>query len=102
VGTLTPSSIEWLQIAHVWRYAPVGRLASAAASAGTIHRGFLLSGLSLIVELDGPIHLRQIQQDQDRTQHFEEYGYRVLRFTNERIEHDLANVLKEIAVACQQ
>jgi len=56
----------------------------------------------LIVELDGPIHLRQIQRDQDRTQHFEKFGYRVIRFTNERVEHDLDNVLKEIVVACQQ
>jgi very-short-patch-repair endonuclease len=55
----------------------------------------------LIVELDGPIHLRQIQRDQDRTQHFEKFGYRVIRFTNERVEHDLDNVLKEIAAACQ-
>ncbi len=56
----------------------------------------------LIVELDGPIHLRQIQHDQARTQHFEAFGYRVIRFPNERIEHDLENVLKEIAKACQQ
>jgi len=63
---------------------------------------FCCPACRLIVELDGPIHLRQIQRDQDRTQHFEKFGYRVIRFTNERVEHDLDNVLKEIVVACQQ
>ena len=62
---------------------------------------FCCPACRLIVELDGPIHLRQIQRDQDRTQHFEKFGYRVMRFTNERVEHDLDNVLKEIAEACQ-
>ena len=56
----------------------------------------------LVVELDGPIHLRQIQHDQDRMQHFEKFGYRVIRFSNERVEYDMENVLKEITEACRQ
>ncbi len=63
---------------------------------------FCCPACRLIVELDGHIHLRQIQHDQDRTQHFEAFGYRVLRFTNERVEHDMENVLEEIAAACQK
>ncbi len=63
---------------------------------------FCCPACRLIVELDGPIHSRQIQHDQDRTQHFEAFGYRVIRFTNERVVQDIENVLKEIAKACQQ
>jgi very-short-patch-repair endonuclease len=63
---------------------------------------FCCPACRLIVELDGPIHQRQIQHDQDRTQRFEGFGFRVIRFTNDRVEHDIENVLKEIGVACEE
>jgi very-short-patch-repair endonuclease len=63
---------------------------------------FCCPACRLIVELDGPIHLRQVQQDEERTRQFEAFGYRVIRFANERVEHDMENVLKEIAAACQR
>jgi very-short-patch-repair endonuclease len=34
------------------------------------------------------------------TRHWEAYGYRVLRFSNARIERDIDSVLDEIAAAC--
>jgi len=36
----------------------------------------------LVVEIDGDIHDRQVEQDQARTNQFELYGYRVIRFEN--------------------
>jgi len=54
----------------------------------------------LVIELDGPIHVRQVERDAARTQTFEAYGYRVLRFSNVRVETDIESVLVEIATVC--
>jgi very-short-patch-repair endonuclease len=50
----------------------------------------------LIIELDGPIHMTQRDQDDERTRQLEQLGYTVLRYPNERIEHDLDAVLAEL------
>jgi very-short-patch-repair endonuclease len=39
----------------------------------------------LIVELDGQIHLKQMEEDLIRTDHMNQYGFDVLRFTNEQV-----------------
>ncbi|HEY3386774.1 MAG TPA: endonuclease domain-containing protein [Saprospiraceae bacterium] len=39
----------------------------------------------LIVELDGQIHLNQIEEDLIRTENMNQFGYTVLRFTNEQV-----------------
>ncbi|MCC7447509.1 MAG: DUF559 domain-containing protein, partial [Anaerolineae bacterium] len=48
---------------------------------------------SLIIELDGPIHDQQREADQVRQADIEQLGYRVLRFTNEQVDHHLESVL---------
>ena len=62
---------------------------------------FCCPACKLIIEVDGPIHAQQIDRDESRTEIFATYGYRVLRFSNERVENDLNFVLVEIAAACQ-
>jgi len=61
---------------------------------------FCCPACKLIVELDGPIHSSQADRDALRTQHFESHGYRVIRFSNARVESDIESVLGEIAAAC--
>ena len=39
----------------------------------------------LIIELDGMIHLKQIEQDLLRTEQMNEYGFTVLRFSNAQV-----------------
>ncbi len=39
----------------------------------------------LIIEIDGPIHLKQIKKDLIRTENINEYGFKVLRFTNKQV-----------------
>ncbi len=39
----------------------------------------------LIVELDGQIHLKQQDEDLLRTDRMKEYGFNVLRFTNDQV-----------------
>lgn len=50
----------------------------------------------LVIEVDGPIHDRQHEEDAARTALLEAHGYRVLRFGNDEILTDLPSVLQRI------
>jgi len=53
---------------------------------------FCCSSCKLIVELDGAIHDHQGEQDQARTEYLQQLGYRVVRFRNEEVLGNIANV----------
>ena len=46
---------------------------------------FYCHELNLIIELDGQIHLTQVEEDLVRSEIIESFGFNVLRFTNEQI-----------------
>ena len=48
----------------------------------------------LIVELDGQIHLRQQSEDLLRTEEIEEWGFTVLRFSNDQVLYHWEEVEK--------
>jgi very-short-patch-repair endonuclease len=52
----------------------------------------------LVVELDGAHHAEadQARYDQERTAHLEQYGYRVIRFSNNAVLSNLDTVLDQI------
>ncbi|GAA5528247.1 DUF559 domain-containing protein [Herpetosiphon gulosus] len=50
----------------------------------------------LIVEVDGAIHAEQYEADAERQALLECLGYRVLRLSADRVEHDLPNALAAI------
>ena len=56
---------------------------------------FICIPVKLIIEVDGGIHDLQ-REDAARTAWLEEQGYRVVRFSNERVLHELDGVLGEI------
>jgi len=57
----------------------------------------------LVVEVDGAVHDAQQERDAERTKALETHGYRVLRFTNDEVLHDLPSVVARIAaVAAEQ
>ena len=60
---------------------------------------FLCPTARLVIEVDGSIHDQQVEQDKARTQHLEAYGYRVIRFRNGEVLHDLPTVLAQIEQA---
>jgi very-short-patch-repair endonuclease len=62
---------------------------------------FYCAKARLVIEIDGGIHLGQVEADADRSHELEAQGYQVLRFTNELIEADLESVLSAIQIACQ-
>jgi len=54
----------------------------------------------LIIEVDGGVHIAQRERDEARTEWLEARGYRVMRFTNQEVYHQLPAVLKAIYEAC--
>ena len=52
----------------------------------------------LIVEVDGAYHFtdKQIEYDVYRTEELEQFGFRVLRFTNEEVIHETTRVIHKI------
>ena len=59
---------------------------------------FFCPDYRLIIEVDGEYHSEPLQEYDDklRTQMLEELGYKVIRFSNERVLYDIDNVVKEI------
>lgn len=59
---------------------------------------FVCTACKLVIELDGAIHEQQLAQDRARTEHLQQYGYRVLRFRNEEVFENMPAVLEKILV----
>ena len=57
---------------------------------------FYCPSCKLVVEVDGEIHDRQTDYDDARTAKLAEYGYTVLRLSNEQVMNDLPKVLAQI------
>ena len=63
---------------------------------GTYILDFCAPSHRLVIEVDGGIHTQQAEQDEARSAHLRAYGYTILRFRNEEVLYDLANVLNTI------
>jgi len=61
---------------------------------------FYCAARRLVVEIDGDIHDLQPERDATRTEQFEQYGYRVIRFRNKQVLNDIEDVLAAIEAAC--
>jgi len=55
----------------------------------------------LVVELDGAVHLEQVDYDEERTRWLESVGLKVLRFSNREVFGELETVLGVIWEACR-
>ena len=53
----------------------------------------------LIIELDGEHHAEQEEKDAARTDKLAQYGFRILRFWNRDVLHDVGIVLEAICYA---
>lgn len=54
-----------------------------------------------MVEVDGEIHDQQIEYDTARTTQLNQFGYRVVRFSNYDVMTHLEDVLRQILAASQ-
>jgi very-short-patch-repair endonuclease len=50
-----------------------------------------------VIELDGQSHEGKEEPDEKRHKFLEEQGFKVVRFTNDRVLRDLLGVVKDIA-----
>ncbi|HSW59524.1 MAG TPA: endonuclease domain-containing protein [bacterium] len=57
---------------------------------------FYCAKKKLVVEIDGKIHEKQKDYDELREYIIQSLGYKVIRFTNEDIQHDLDNIVKKL------
>ena len=57
---------------------------------------FICIEKSLIIEVDGGIHLQQKEQDEARTEILNERGFKVIRFKNEEVLCDIERVISKI------
>ena len=62
---------------------------------------FYCAEARLVIEVDGEVHLGQVDADASRSRELEAQGFQVIRFTNEQIEANLESVLSTIQTACQ-
>jgi very-short-patch-repair endonuclease len=53
----------------------------------------------LVVEVDGEIHNHQVEYDTARTMQLNQFGYRVVRFSNQDVMTNLDGVLRQILAA---
>lgn len=61
---------------------------------------FLCTEASLVVELDGGVHLGSVGYDERRTLYLEGLGLKVLRFPNRQVTESLDGVCDAIFTAC--
>ncbi len=52
----------------------------------------------LVIEVDGEIHQYQQTEDEIRENWLRSQGFRVIRFTNDEVFHNLSAVLEEVAL----
>ena len=63
---------------------------------------FYCHQVALIIEIDGDIHQYQQKSDLHREEFLKSRGYRVIRFTNQQVMHNIEHVLEEILLACEE
>jgi very-short-patch-repair endonuclease len=97
--TLTPAEQK------LWQALRGGKLAGLKFRrqhpVGNFILDFYCAAHKLVVEVDGGIHETQIEYDAARTTELEAHGYKIVRFTNEVVLHQLETVLAEILQAVE-
>ena len=63
---------------------------------------FFCNKANLVVEVDGGIHLEQVEYDRERDLYLTQRGLMVLRFSNSEVSHQLDSVLTAILEACRR
>ena len=62
---------------------------------------FYCHRVALVIEVDGDIHLKQQDYDEQRARYLQSTGLRVMRFSNEDIIQNIDGVLTEILRTCR-
>jgi very-short-patch-repair endonuclease len=85
---------------RLWKHLRANRLDGWHFRRQQIIDGFIVDFYchkeGLVIEVDGPIHKRQKDQDAIRTEILEAKGLKIVRFTNKEVMNDLHKVLQII------
>lgn len=88
---------------QLWQHLRANRLAGWHFRRQQVIAGFIVDfychAARLVIEVDGPVHIAQVEEDRAREQLLCDQGLRILRFTNAQVEGELENVLAQIAEA---
>jgi very-short-patch-repair endonuclease len=59
---------------------------------------FYCAEAKLVIEIDGDVHAHpeQARQDEKRSKHLEELGYKIIRFTNDEVLNNLEGVAQTL------
>ena len=88
-----PERMLW---AHLRRRPDIGGRFRRQHPVGPYVVDFACLGKSLAIEIDGRSHEGHRQEDASRQRHIEQAGFRVLRFTNDQVIHQMPAVLASI------
>ncbi len=84
----------------LWQALRANQLDSAHFRRQQVIRGFIVDFYchcaALVIEIDGPVHQGQAQQDAEREKILRENDLRIIRFTNQQVLDDLPSVLLAI------
>jgi len=62
---------------------------------------FYCASCRLVIELDGDTHAEQELYDASRTEYLNANGYRIIRFANRDVLHNMQGVLEVIVTECE-
>ena len=89
----------------LWEYLRDRRLANLKFRRQQIIDGFIAdfycAETGVVIELDGPIHDSSVKEDNIRDRVIAAHQLLVLRFPNQRIDNELAQVIAEIEEVCR-
>lgn len=92
--------------AHLWkilRMRQVGRLKFRRQHIiQTFIVDFYCPEAKLVIEVDGPVHRKQVEYDQERDMCLHELGFQVLRFKNGVVTDETEKVIAKIIDACME
>jgi very-short-patch-repair endonuclease len=90
----------------LWQHLRTNRLGGYHFRRQQIIAGFIVDfychTASLIIELDGDIHLEHTEYDAERDKVLSALGFRVLHFRNDEIHRDPSIVLERILSTCKE
>jgi very-short-patch-repair endonuclease len=90
---------------HLWYYLKAKRFEGLKfrrqEPIGSYIVDFVCYEKHLIIECDGSQHLAQVEQDQIRDQWFQDQGYRILRFWDNDVMLNTAEILEQIYRVCE-
>ena len=91
---------------RLWQHLRANRLNGWHFRRQQVIAGFIVDfychAAGLIVEVDGPVHDYQIEQDLEREQGLSGLRLRILRFANQEVLDHLESVLQRIQDACAE